>query len=161
MRTRSQSRDDPLGISSPVGLFASRRSEPSLASRSAVPPSIPSATVSSAAPPFLRRRRSPKQPRQTRRRRRQGWRFRMFGFGRKTDSDSRLEGETLPAIFDDSLRAGAGDGTNFTDDSVNVALQAFVQSVVSEVVPDRAGGLSSNPFRLEALPSAGEGVSWR
>ena len=130
MRTRSQSRDDPL--SSPLGLFTSRRSEPSLPSRSAVPPSTPSATGSSAAPsaslaaPIAQT--APANP------------------------SPQASGSALPRTSDVWIQ---------TADGQRLALRSFVQSVVSEVVPDRAGRLSSIPFRVKALPITGEGVPWR
>ena len=130
MRTRSQSRDDPL--SSPLGLFASRRSEPSLPSRSAVPPSTPSATGSSAAPSV---------------------------------SSAAPIASTVPANPSSQASASALSRTSDvwiqTADGQRFALRSFVQSVVSEVVPDRAGRLSSIPFRVKALPIAGKGVPWR
>ena len=69
-----------------------------------------------------------------------------------TNPSSQASGSALPRTSDVWIQTA--DGQRF-------ALRSFLQSVVSEGVPDRAGRLSSIPFRVKALPIAGEGVSWR
>ena len=65
---------------------------------------------------------------------------------------SQASGSALPRTSDIWIQTA--DGQRFP-------LRSFVQSAVSEVVPDRAGRHFSIPFRVKALPIAGEGVPWR